>query len=356
MIHNMKRRFYLLVALLALIGSGARAQFTDVDYYLQNTTAPLTVTVTDTWAVRDNFQLSYCDIDLPSLQAVFNATLADAQSLLTSKMSAAALAALTAAIAANSTPEASFAGYEGAIAALDVAIDAARQSVDAYVELALLNARAALLDAAGQAAYAPTLAAYDNGTVADYATAYAAYLTAVLSQTTPGSDMTVALVNPDFETGDLSGWTSNGFIWQDKPAGYISRFAEKWVKGGSALPDASISQSITLLHDGVYRLSADVIACQQGWKADQTGVYLFLGDRTTLVSTENNKPERAKVNVTLDSGPVECGLKTESTNCNWAVLDNVSLTYLGMSVTPPTPCDLGDIEDVDIYLQNVATG
>lgn len=173
-------------------------------------------------------------------------------------------------------------------------------------------------------------------------------------------DVTAAYINnPDFDRFDI-GWSMSNYA---ADCGYytgdnyqytngevsIDHFVESW--SGEALEDGSISQTITNLPIGRYRLECDAIAT---WKADAsvevTGVNLFAGTKKTPLATENEKPQHFTLDFTqYRTGDCTIGIDINNTTANWVAMDNVRL-YRVSDITSPVD------ENTAYYLQNVETG
>lgn len=204
----------------------------------------------------------------------------------------------------------------------------------------------------------------------DYATAYAqiaAIKTAAKTFLTTanyalGFDVTAAYINnPDFSKLQI-GWSTPGdyVVWPDKNhRGYqgniyengdilIRDFIESW-EDGYALQDGALSQVITNLPAGVYRLECDAIATWQGDDAvEVTGVSLFAGDSQTAVATANERPQHFSVEFTnLTTADVEIGIRANETNANWMAADNFRLYHIDA---------VGDVSQFDdaIYIEPVS--
>ena len=140
------------------------------------------------------------------------------------------------------------------------------------LKLALMDAENATLDAYG--AYALKIGdyqeAYNNKSLktngAQEATAvYSALQTAAKAQRTAGADMTWAITNPDFETGDFRGWTCTTSGWETKAAsqenvtyvvaGTNGRYMFNTWNEGSA---EAVKQTITGIPNGTYKVTAMV--------------------------------------------------------------------------------------------------
>jgi hypothetical protein len=149
-------------------------------------------------------------------------------------------------------------------------------------------------------------------------------------------DVTAAYVtNPDITRFDIgwqtsSGWMTAGYQTASYTNGDVSidHFVEMQ-KGDGALPDGEINQTISQLPAGKYRLEADVIAANALSDAEVTGVSLFLGGESTVVVTEDMKPQHFSVEFTNnETQDVEFGINIASTTANWVAADNFRLYYL----------------------------
>lgn len=90
-------------------------------------------------------------------------------------------------------------------------------------------------------------------------------------------------------------------------------------------PDFSISQVITDLPNGKYRLTAGA-----GGDAGTTGTYVYAADNQTQVTTTGDH----SVEATVVNGSLTIGFKSVSRTVNWAFADNFRLYYLGVSQDP----------------------
>lgn len=216
-------------------------------------------------------------------------------------------------------------------AALDAAISAANASIAIYTQIAAINCKAEDLDAAGQASYASTLSAYNNGTLTSVAEAETALRNATLAQTTAGSNFTDVIVNNSFEKGNTDGWTlvdaggaaNNGNF--GKATG--SWFVEKW--NPSMITAGTLSQSISGLPNGAYTLSAEGQLLQQN---DNTvvpeGYYLTANGYRTPIVAAGTYSVLAKVT----DGTLTIGTVIEDCTGNWACIDDFRLVYEGAPI------------------------
>ena len=178
-------------------------------------------------------------------------------------------------------------------------------------------------------------------------------LTAVAMNVKAEEDVTAFVINPTFEnsvegwTVDMSGAQNKGYQGASYKNGEvaISQFAEAWIPKGSTLGGGKISQVVTGLPDGTYKLEADIIACNQSTGETVTGVSLFASSngRTyeTAVATADGKPQHYSLTFSLSGESAEIGLSTtSSTRANWVAMDNIKLTLLDGEIPKGDPSKL----------------
>ncbi|MDD2995573.1 MAG: T9SS type A sorting domain-containing protein [Paludibacter sp.] len=93
----------------------------------------------------------------------------------------------------------------------------------------------------------------------------------------------------------------------------------------SAKPDFSISQTISGLPNGKYRLTAAA-----GGDAGTTGTYVYAGDNQTHVTSTGDH----SVDAVVLNGTLTIGFKSVSRTVSWAFADNFRLYYLGEVLEP----------------------
>ncbi len=179
-------------------------------------------------------------------------------------------------------------------------------------------------------------------------------------------DVTELIENPDFETGDISGWdctfvkgtnatnigyqsssyTNDNYTYVNHEGEevnpFVSQFIEAWANAqlgentsvSRCLGDAQLSQTMYSLPEGQYKLSADVIAVQQDDESlTVSGVQLFATggtlDNYENISTGNGVPEHIELIFLSTGGDVTLGLRTIYTDANWIAADNFELVYYG---------------------------
>ena len=165
-------------------------------------------------------------------------------------------------------------------------------------------------------------------------------------------NVTSKLMNADMEKGVI-GWTIDfdSHIWKKNTKnqaakrgfhGMTNTVLENWKSDAtSGLSDNTISQTVNNLPNGTYVFGAYVGASQQGSqesnRATVTGVTMFANEATVAVATDNpdnsaiKEAHTAKFNVaaTVTDGTLTVGIKAESTNANYLVMDNATLYYFG---------------------------
>ena len=212
-------------------------------------------------------------------------------------------------------------------------------------------------------------------------------------------DGTELIENPDFSTGDISGWVCTfesgttatnvgyqganytGLPWTDDETGEsgvaaFDKFIEAWAnnvdemkrdgKTFATIGDAKLCQTIYGLPAGKYKLSCDANAVQQ-WEGSQnpvTGVQLYATageiDSHLDMATGNGIPEHFILTFIHNGGDVELGLRTSSTTANWIGADNFRLMYYGEITENPYLSMLKDAvaaaqkkyEDVELVMAN----
>ncbi len=273
----------------------------------------------------------------------YNAIKAQAEALYNTPMETTVLEALKAAVVDDNGFVTS-AEYKTAIATLQTALDNAKASVATYSKLGAAldyaeNFELTLTeDAEAKTTFLATIAevksAYAAGTITaeevagKIETVNVAFIAAVQAQTAPNSNMTPLIVNNDFESGNINGWTSttgarNNGIASNKSGDITGKYYENW--NGDPY-SGTMEQTITNLPNGKYTVKI------AAFKSGGTGnVYVFANDGQTLVETDNGVYYEATGTV-LD-GTLTFGLKSVDGGCNWMGLDNVSLTYMGVDLS-----------------------
>ena len=146
----------------------------------------------------------------------------------------------------------------------------------------------------------------------------------------------------------------HGTNWQAHSAKYTapdgfetSKFIERWVhaasnpdagdkQGTGHLSDGYLSQTLTNLPAGAYKISCYAMACQQdkgaGYKVE--GVTLFANtsskENSKVVATDPNVPQKFEFMFEVKEGEnVNFGIKLENTTANWLFVDEFKVDYYG---------------------------
>ena len=181
---------------------------------------------------------------------------------------------------------------------------------------------------------ARAVAARDDATAEEQAAAIIAmekavqiYLCANASADNP-LDMTNRIVNPSFETGDFTGWTVTGMGMQSNNVFSIKQgtwYVERWTGRGGVVGDACISQRITNIPVGRYRLHAVAQNIQEDYpKNVQSGAWIFAGQNTKDVTIRDNYTlEFVQV-----SDELLLGFQAKAASGNWLAVDQFRLEYI----------------------------
>ena len=179
-------------------------------------------------------------------------------------------------------------------------------------------------------------------------------------------DATSFMTNPDFETGDATGWTVD--IGSASASGYqgdsyqngevsISNFIQAWRPtynvDTNKLGDGKMYTIVKNMPAGKYKIACDAIAVfQKGGAPAVTGVYMYVksGEKENRreVATEDQKPQHFEITFALnEQGDIELGFLTESTSASWIAADNFQLTYFGEVTDPNQPVLEGLVEQYE---------
>lgn len=141
------------------------------------------------------------------------------------------------------------------------------------------------------------------------------------------TDVTYAITNSGFEYRNLTGWTANGMEYQnndwEKKVGI--GFTEKWQEN-PGLPNASITQQLTSLPNGLYELSVYAHNINQK-NGDAAGRGMFL--KASENQTEIGAYGQYKVRATVTDGTLNIGLVLNGCTGNWIAADRFALSFYG---------------------------
>ncbi|MCM1311374.1 MAG: hypothetical protein NC206_03845 [Bacteroides sp.] len=143
-------------------------------------------------------------------------------------------------------------------------------------------------------------------------------------------DYTSYILNPNFDDGGTSNWKNQNFSAQSSNSSFVKKsgttYLEKWVASGNRAGDASISQLVTNLPNGHYKLTVAAQNYNQASTSQKcTGAYIYAGRNQEPVYT----PADYSVTFTNISGEVEVGFKAENASGNWLAVDNFRLYLIG---------------------------
>lgn len=175
------------------------------------------------------------------------------------------------------------------------------------------------------------------------------------------------LINPAFDTGDISGWTitvggqnlmyqgrTDGTVDESKNWTQISGFIEAWTPNSGGLGDGTISQTVYGLPAGKYVLECDAMATRQGGlnglSAEDAveGAYIFIkGDdqevREPIKAPDTQPKHWSVVYITEGSNVMTFGLLVENTTANWISADNFRLWYYGQTTQSAAQATLSEV-------------
>lgn len=337
--------------------TGAVSEFYEVEGIVLDGTLEIGIIMTEavpTLVGLDNVQLFYYGADLSSLVEALNDLINKAKECAARKMNATVLQSLNTAIskaeaAVNSPTEQ---GIQESSIGLKEAMTTAQASATAYGNLnTAIEAASANLpnyqDYPGYADFATSVetakSKYDAAEMEAEEELNALILSLKAAEvacrlTQPGPfDATFAVTNPGFEDpNSFNGWINNGMQTQtnsDFPLKEGTRYVEKWTNYPNALADGSISQTITGLPNGEYKMT--VVAHSVNHPdplAPAEGGYLFAGSEETAVGEDGEYTVEAIVlNHTLT-----IGFKIRNATANWVTVDNFQLYYVGYTLDVAT--------------------
>lgn len=209
------------------------------------------------------------------------------------------------------------------------------------LKLALMDAENTTLDDYGNATLdiSSYQTAYDNKSLTsdgktEAAAVRSALQTAIKAQKTVDADMTWAITNPSFESGDYTGWTvtaigDTGAKPQENGtytiAGTDGRYMFNIWDAGIGNP---ISQTVTGIPNGKYKVSA-MVASDNGNSLTLTAN----GTSVTIAASTNGASSGVFPEVECTVSNHELVISVEGVNSCWYKCDDFRLTYLGNELT-----------------------
>ena len=303
-----------------------------------------------TAAAPQYWKLYKADVDINDITITdVRNDVAEAKSILNSKMGAAVKANLT-----DGLPAAEAATDDNALATYNTfhpILNKAKESILFYSSVAPYIGVEEKIDGTGRAylrenGYFTISQQYADGTLDEtpagniLTSIKELFYNSVKAQRTPGSSMTLAIINPSFETGTLEGWTSqdggNVQSNRDFPGLKGDIYFEKWT-GDPSLSNGSLKQTIKGLPNGTYTLTAEMQnVLQSENNAPRGGYYLVANDNRTEV-TERGKT--VSVTTVVRDGNLTIGTVLENCTGNKACVDNFQLTYVKALEETPKPSE-----------------
>ena len=286
----------------------------------------------------------------------YRAKVKEVEPLLNEAMSATKKQALQDAIKDDSSFSTS-AEVAAAIAALNEAKEAAENSIEDYKKLRAaidaadatiktLNLSEEKLDAWKWNQLADWNTTYEEGSAEDIPSCIAEIESQLrdfaLSQTAPGSDMTLAIVNPEIN-GD-GGWTIERPVGGNGPLLNGVSF-EYWAGNANPRSEAMFDyyQVIEGLPNGLYTVSANMYNSLNGEEgaefAATCGLYAATGDDEAVKLVEVDGTDLITYtteNIEVTDGILRIGVKSISPlAARWFVADNFKLTFVGEAIDDP---------------------
>ena len=144
-------------------------------------------------------------------------------------------------------------------------------------------------------------------------------------------DMTSQIVNPSFEKGDFTGWTATNVATQGNDIFSIKQgniYVEKWTWRGNTVGDARVSQTLTNMPAGRYRLKVAAQNIQEDTpQIAQSGAWIYANTHQEVVTVRQDYT----LEFVLTSDQLELGFKAEGATGNWLAFDNFRLEYISDS-------------------------
>ena len=131
------------------------------------------------------------------------------------------------------------------------------------------------------------------------------------------------LKNPSFEN-QFTDWDHAGMQTQTNasfPQKEGNTYIESWVGQGNKVADAHVSQTVTPLKNGVYKITVAAQNIQQNSSVIQSGAYIFAGN----ASKEVNATGEYSLTFTVIEGEATIGFRAQNATGNWIACDNFRL-------------------------------
>ena len=145
-----------------------------------------------------------------------------------------------------------------------------------------------------------------------------------------------SITNASFENG-TDGWTTRSMVQQSNNVFSLKSgtyYLESWTSIGNQLGNLGVSQTLSQLPQGNYKLTASALHIQQSGSnsttnsgAAQTGVYLYAGNTQQTITAMNTYS--LNFSVLESQSDVEIGVNGKNATGNWLCVDNFKLEYTG---------------------------
>lgn len=152
------------------------------------------------------------------------------------------------------------------------------------------------------------------------------------------ADLTMVLVNPSFETGNLDGWKNENFQAQknDAFAKVGTYYCERWHVDEALKLSQELSQKAVGLPEGIYGIS--VLAAYSGDGLSEIGnnAYLYVAGVDTVAFTSMVALEPSRIEVKFEvkeNDVITFGVNSQLTTTTWCTFDDFQLKFYGNGVS-----------------------
>ena len=286
-----------------------------------------TQSTTANWIAADNFKVTYYGIDLSAYETQLAAAVDAFEALEGTVPTTTYNTKKTSVVDVNNKEWSSSKDYSTAIAAIQTATSELNALAPGYAEYQAV--RAAVLNTYNSTDVTSADASANSAaTVEEMNDAIAAVRTALKTAITTNNlenvDLTAALlINPSFETGDLTGWENTGMSVQGNESfGKVGTYyAECWTPDGTK----SIAQTLSGMPAGVYKVTATIKArgvTSAELSAGGVSKAMTISDDQIRYTVEFACDADADITIKYE------GVGTKA-NSSWLCADDFTLTYVG---------------------------